>query len=120
MGWVIIRGAWFFDFLSDMMNVIAQEPRGRSLAACAQKGYRMRLQARHPWIVQKAVLVGMNAASYREVFEKRMIEEQSRLQKREYTTQDIYKDLVVTADLCEELAQHIWKYFKDRGLDDIP
>ena len=120
MGWVIIRGAWFFDFLSQIMIQVSQEPRGRSLAACAQKAYKIGLQRHHPWIVQKAVHVGMNAAAYREVFEKKMIEEQARVQKRPYTTVDVYKDLLITADLCDQLAKHIWKLFKDRGLDEIP
>jgi len=119
-GWVIIRGAWLFDFLSQVFKHSREEPRDKTLSTCAKEAYDVGLKIRHPWVVQRLVQVGFNAVNYREVFEKMICEEQSEVQGRKYSIEDIYIDFEECEKSCDKIAKHIWKDFKDKGFEEIP
>jgi len=73
--WVIIRGAWFFDFMCEVTKQVAAQPRDKNMTADAQKAYNNALSRHHPWMIQKIVNIALNAIAYRENFEQDMIKE---------------------------------------------
>lgn len=73
VSWVVIRGAWFYDFLSEIMNQLDKH-KDKSMSQVAGDAYNLRLRKRHPWIVQKAVGVGLHAICDRKTFFDRLIE----------------------------------------------
>ena len=63
-GWVINRGAWFFDFLEDTFNCLYYK-REMECAEVAVHAYDTALARHHPWFLQKGAKLGMKLATSR-------------------------------------------------------
>ena len=65
--WVIIRGAWLFDYLHKVYWYVVTH-REMSLVKCAQNAYDEALIMHHPWILKRTVKIGMLATCSRDTF----------------------------------------------------
>lgn len=62
--WVIIKGAWFFDFLHSVYWYVVTK-KELTLIKCAQNAYDDALIMHHPWILRKTVKIGLLATCSR-------------------------------------------------------
>ena len=91
MCWQAQRGAWFFEFMGEIMRILNEE-RNLSLSKVAIKSYNNKLARHHPWILQKILNVAFNATTSRENFLKTYAKEKQETMPRDtpYTDEDVY------------------------------
>lgn len=66
-GWVVVRGAWFFDYLEATLECLCFK-RHMNCAEVAVTAYDAALARHHPWFLQKGAKLGMKLASSRAAF----------------------------------------------------
>ena len=64
-GFLFIRGAWFLDFLSSILDKIVNK-RAISLKVAGCEAYDEALATHHPWVLQKVIKVGLGIITTRE------------------------------------------------------
>lgn len=66
-GWIIVRGAWFFDYLKAILFRLCYRP-DMECSVLAVEAYEEALAPHHPWILQKGAKMGMKLATSRRNF----------------------------------------------------
>lgn len=116
--WVVIKGAWFYEFLTELFRQIADKQRP-PMSECAKKAYDFGLKRHHPWILQKTVGLVMGQIVNRDKFEEEVIRQQKATQRNpNYSRQDLMTDLEYLSTLCKLTADYIWKVFDEKGVHD--
>jgi len=72
--WIVIRGAWFFDFMGEILRLLV-ENRDLTMAKCVIGSYETKLGIYHPWVLRKLLGVAFNACTSRENFINSFIKE---------------------------------------------
>lgn len=67
--WIVLRGAWFFDFMAEIIHLLVTD-RQMDLQKAASIAYDTKLGPHHPWILRKLIKVALNAVTSRESFIK--------------------------------------------------
>ena len=88
--WIVVRGAWFFDFMGELMRLVVVD-RDMPLRKVAITAYETKLAPHHPWMLRKLVSVGLNACTSREGFLKSYVKEKQELNPdTPFTEKDAY------------------------------
>lgn len=93
MGWCIIRGAWFFDYLTAILEAI-HERRDLEMSEVAIYAYDVALARHHPWYLQQGAKIGMRFAASRKTFMANLCKEQSKVTGKAYTEDMAYDDVL--------------------------
>jgi hypothetical protein len=76
--WVLIKGAWFYDFINRVFYYVVSD-RKISLIKSAQLAYDETLKRHHPWILRRTAKIGMLATCSRESFKRNLKMEQEKV-----------------------------------------
>ncbi len=68
-GWVIIRGAWFFDYITALFNNIVTH-KDWKLSQCGQEAYVEKLERHHPWFLRNAAKMAFGVCGSRDALIK--------------------------------------------------
>lgn len=96
VGWALLMGAWFFDFLAALFKRLLD--RSKTLPTVAAEAYTEALAPHHNWLIRSAAWVGLNACASREEFESSLCECQTKVLGRKYSTEEMYGDLQVLGE----------------------
>ena len=116
--WVIIRGAWFYDFLAALFSNMEID-KNLELSKCAVNAYNFSLKKHHPWIIQRAALLGMNALPGRASFTAKLTRQESKVQRIVYSELDLDADIKKLRQLCERMSAHLWGIFVKKGISEV-
>lgn len=83
------RNSWLFQFLALILHRIATE-RTVKLSKLAKEVYKVVLKPNHPYWLQKVANAAMLAVNNRAKFIKSYMDEQSRVQKKQFTEEMAY------------------------------
>ena len=117
--WNFIRGAWFYDYITELFKVMVDE-RTISLKEVATKAYDNGLSKYHPWILQKAARLGMGLCTTREIFLAKITAEQTIALGMDYTDDNVYEDVQILYDLCKGISEEMWSWARENGVDEVP
>ena len=67
--WVIIRGAWFFDYITALFNNIVTH-KDWKLSQCGQEAYVEKLERHHPWFLRNAAKMAFGVCGSRDALIK--------------------------------------------------
>ena len=109
VGWALLMGAWFFDFLASLYGRIGD--RSKTVSSVAAEAYTEALAPHHNWFIRSAAWVGLNACASREEFETSLCDSQVKMLGRPYSKEELYGDLKVLSETSAEIAKHIWDTF---------
>jgi len=70
----LVRGAWFFDFLSSLIGQMMTDKTLKT-SVMATKAYEVGLGPHHPWALRKTASLAMKAMKAREKFIKSLLDE---------------------------------------------
>ena len=77
-GWVVVRGAWFFDYLEATLDCLCFK-RHMQCSDVAVHAYDVALSRHHPWFLQKGAKLGMRLATNRANFMNNLCQEQTKV-----------------------------------------
>ena len=66
-GWIIIRGAWFFDYVASLLYKIATL-KELKISQCGQEAYVEKLERHHPWFLRNAAKMAFGVCVSRDTF----------------------------------------------------
>lgn len=119
VGYVVVRGAWFFDYLESTLECLYYR-RHMQCSEVAIHAYDAALARHHPWFLQKGAKLGMRLATSRANFLNNLLEEQSKVSGKPYTEAMAYDDIAYCHRNMKHLAAHLWTFFRGQGLEEIP
>ena len=93
------RNQWLFTFLAQILSRIANE-RNEKLSKLAKEVYKVVLKPNHPYWLQKVANAAMLAVTSRTKFLKSYSDEQSRVQGKQFTDEDVYAELIEMAQVA--------------------
>lgn len=118
-GWIIVRGAWFFDYLKAVLQRLCYRP-DMECSKVAVEAYDEALARHHPWFLRKGAKMGMMLATSRKNFINGLVEEQQKVTSPSYNEEKLIQDLKILYDYMQHLSKHLWHFFKSRNLEEIP
>ena len=89
--WVVIKGAWFMDFNTELFSQLVEFPE-KTLTALATDTYNKTLKRHHPWILQKGAALGMKALPNRAYFLGAVQKQETEILGRPYSDEELLKD----------------------------
>ena len=94
VSWMVIRGAWFVDFMGEIMRLFVTD-RQMGLKKAAIDAYDAKLGIHHPWILRKMIKVAFNAVTSRENFIKSYISEKKLVEgdSCDMSDEQVYKEI---------------------------
>ena len=119
VGWVVVRGAWFMDFLEATLYCLSFK-KDMQCSDVAVYSYDTALARHHPWFLQKGAKLGMRLACSRPTFIKNLCDEQTKVTGRPYTAAMAEQDFEELYAYVKHMSQHLWNFFKGLGLEEIP
>lgn len=117
VGWALLMGAWFMDFLAALFKRMLD--RSKTLPTVAGEAYTEALAPHHNWLIRSAAWVGLNACASREEFVASVCKEQSKVLERPYTPEEMYSDAKILGESAEEIGKHIWALFAKYDITKI-
>ena len=112
------RGCWFFDFLGVLLSEVASD-KDSKMSKIAEKAYKKALAPHHGWMLQKAALIAMKAVKRRDKFIDSICKEQQSVDA-DYNEEKFYEDFATLGKQSASLAEKLWDFCKQNGLDKLP
>lgn len=117
--WIIVRGAWFFDFMSEVMRLMEAE-RDWTLKKIAATAYDSQLGRHHNWMLRKLIFVGMMTAKSRKHFLNEYTKEYKIVKKvDDVSLEQVYSDIKECSQLSKKMSNHIWTFLKTHKIEQI-
>ena len=113
------RGAWFFDFLNNMLTMLITD-RTILMSNTTQASYAKALAPYHSKTLKMAANLALKATKKREKFIGSLIAEESKLYGEKYTEENFYSDSEILQKLTATLAEQLLSFCKAKGLDQLP
>jgi hypothetical protein len=108
----ILRLLWFIDFIRGMLRRLADNPSWEMKRACSET-YEATLSPRHAFVLRRMVRMGLGMTPSRAVFRKRA-KIVGLSEKQESET------LMLWTLPCDKVAEHMWQFMKNKGLEKLP
>lgn len=115
----VLRGAWFFDFVENILNDFV-EKRDQSMVSICHESYADNLSNYHNWFMRQAGKLAINLVNSREAFVSNISAEQSKLHQKLVLDEEIYKDFKEMLPYISKITQYIWSYYAKEQMDNLP
>lgn len=103
---------WFLDFMSCLVNYI-EGNRALKTSECCKKAYDEALGPHHPFAVRMAAKTAMSFTPSREKFLKELF-------PAEMTEEQKYLAFKKCGENLKPIKEHLWKYYGDHKLKELP
>ena len=81
--------------------------------------YEKVLAHKHNWFIRTTVNLALNLINSRETFEESLIKEQTIVQGREYTKEELYRDMAEMRGYVKKMYNYIYKFNRDRKVENL-
>ena len=119
MGWIVVRGAWFMEYLEAILYCLCFK-KDMQCSDAAIHAYESALARHHPWFLQKGAKLGMRLACSRATFIKNLCTEQTKVTGSPYLPAQAEADFEELYTYIKHLTAHLWGFFRHLGLEEIP
>lgn len=90
------------------------------MGTIGKHAYKVGLAPHHGFMLRKVAGVAFNAIKRKDKFLAGIIDEQTKVQGKEYTEEMVYVDFEDLAVTCTKLSEQLWAFCKEQELTKLP